>query len=465
MRRATWGRRHAWCFTVVALASCDHGFSRPNTATVVQHAKDAPSRTSSVAWDEPRDVATGPAHVGPWRMNESEFHYVDDPSVALADDGSVGVVWADNRRQTVYFQRHDAEGRPLHEPVDVSRSPDTFSWLPRVTMASEGEVFVLWQEIVFSGGSHGGEIFFARSEDEGASFESPINLSHTMAGAGKGRLTPERWSNGSLDLARTSGGTLIAAWTEYEGPLRLSRSQDAGRTFEAPRHVFGDDELPARGPSLAVGPDDVVHLAWTVGEAPTADIRIARSEHPAKDFSRPVVVESPGRADTPHIAVDDSGTVHLVYTEHPPGPRTRPRLRYARSLGGGPFEPAEIPVVRGSAGASSPALALDGAGTMVVFWEHHPGGEARPRGIGFTWSRDGGRTFEPASLVPGTTDPALGFNGSLQGDLMRKLAVSEAGAIAVVNSSFLPDRVSRIRLIRGHTQPRAARADSGDKGP
>jgi hypothetical protein len=54
--------------------------------------------------------------------------------------------------------------------------------------------------------------------------------------------------------------------------------------------------------------------------------------------------------------------------------------------------------------------------------------------------------------VPGTTEADLGFNGSLQGDLMSKLAVSEAGGVAVVNSSFAPNEASRIRLVRGRVE-------------
>jgi len=47
---------------------------------------------AGLAWTEPIEVARGPAHQGPWRMNDSEFHYVDDPTVAVADDGAIAVV-------------------------------------------------------------------------------------------------------------------------------------------------------------------------------------------------------------------------------------------------------------------------------------------------------------------------------------------------------------------------------------
>jgi hypothetical protein len=63
-------------------------------------------------------------------------------------------------------------------------------------------------------------------------------------------------------------------------------------------------------------------------------------------------------------------------------------------------------------------------------------------------------TFESPSVVPGTADPTLGFNGSLQGLLMDKLAVNEWGAVAVVNSTFKRDEASHVWLIRGQATGR-----------
>jgi hypothetical protein len=53
-------------------------------------------------------------------------------------------------------------------------------------------------------------------------------------------------------------------------------------------------------------------------------------------------------------------------------------------------------------------------------------------------------------------DPRLGFNGSLQGLLMRKLAVNSKGEIAVVNSRYNPGEASRVRLFRGRLGGRTA---------
>ena len=169
-----------------------------------------------VTWDKKIEVASGGAFRGPWRMNESEFHYVDDPTVAISRNGVVGVAWVDQARKDILFQIYKPGGKPqFREPVNVSRSPRIFSWLPRIVIASgdASVVHILWQEIIFSGGSHGGEIYFARSTDGGRSFSDPLNLSNTPAGDGKGRLTRDLWHNGSLDLVMGPEGNLYAAWT------------------------------------------------------------------------------------------------------------------------------------------------------------------------------------------------------------------------------------------------------------
>jgi hypothetical protein len=124
-----------------------------------------------------------------------------------------------------------------------------------MTSEEPGEVYILWQEIIFSGGTHGGEIFFARSTNGGKTFSEPLNLSNTIAGAGKGRLTKELWLNGSLDLARSPGGNLFAAWTVYEGGLFFCRSTDSGESFSDPLLIAGGEgDSPAREPFTSFTP-------------------------------------------------------------------------------------------------------------------------------------------------------------------------------------------------------------------
>jgi hypothetical protein len=322
-----------------------------------------------------------------------------------------------------------------------------------------GDVYVLWQEIVFSGGSHGGEIFFARSLDGGVTFGAPLNLSSSIAGDGKGRVSRESWHNGSLDLAIGSDGTLYAAWTEYEGPLWVTRSEDRGRSFATPGRVAGGGPAePARAPALAVGPDDRVYLAWTVGEERNADVRIATSSDGGRTFAAPTIVaRTKGYSDAPKVAVDHNGTVHLVHGESAAGPLDRQHVRYTRSRDGArTFEPARVISGLESKGMESeafPALGLDGEGNVYLLWETYPDRRAPPRGLAIAHSRDGGETFGAPEMVPGSSDPRGGVNGSMQGMLTRKLAVDPTGALAVVNSAIRRNEGSRVWLMRGTPGP------------
>ncbi len=408
-------------------------------------------------WDEPVEIASGNAYRGPWRMNESNFDFVDDAAVAVWGEDRIGVLWAVHSEQDIHFRLFDGTGQPrMDGSVNISNSPEVFSWLPRLVFADADTILVLWQEIIFSGGSHGGEILFSRSEDGGRNFSEPKNLSNSPAGAGKGRLSREMWDNGSLDIAIGPGEDVYVAWTEYEGGLWFRRSDDGGRSFsEAEAIVASGTSAPARAPSLAASDEGDVFLAWTTGEDDAADIHLVRSNNRGQSFGAPRrVSESDGHSDTPSLALDGEGTLHLAYGESPRGIRQQYHLRFTRSHDGGEtFEHPRLLVPQDAHGGHSvhyPRLAVSENGRLFLNWEHFPRPYPRPLGLGVAFSDDGGESFSSPALVKGSSDPSLGFSGSQQGLLMRKLAADPEGRPVVVNSTFLEGEASRIYLHRGY---------------
>jgi hypothetical protein len=413
---------------------------------------------AEIHWQAPLEIARGAGERGAWRQNESHYDFVDDPAVAWNARGELALAWVDQRRKAVLLQRYSAEGKALLAiPVDVSRLPRTFSWLPRLAWAPDdaGRLHVLWQEIVFSGGSHGGEVLFATSNNSGRVFAQPVNLSRSREGDGKGRVQRDTWHNGSLDIAAAPGGLVFAAWTEYEGRLWFARSSDGGRKFSRPVLVAGaPPALSARAPALAVGADGAVVLAWAAGDALAGDIQVSISNDGGKGFSapRPVAVTA-GYSDAPKLAFDARGTLHLVHAESRGGPFGPSSIRHLRSTDGGrSFGLArEIsnPLPAGYAGAGFPALGVDGRGRVVVIWELLRGSTPAPSyGLAVSVAADGVH-FSAPQLIPGSVDPGGGFNGSTQGLLMNKLAVRADGEIAVVNSAVRIGSHSRVWLLRG----------------
>ena len=107
------------------------------------------------------------------------------------------------------------------------------------------------------------------------------------------------------------------------------------------------------------------------------------------------------------------------------------------------------------ASVAFPHLVIGGDTGVYLAWEQFRDARGRPRGLGFTMSTDGGETFAPEPTAPGTDADAACFSGSQQGLLMRKLAVNDAGGLALVNSTFSEGRASQVWLIHG-------RAEAGD---
>lgn len=422
--------------------------------------------TNGMHWETPLEIAAGGGHVGPWRMNDSDFRYVDDPTVALFPSGETAVAWVNQRKKDIFFQRYPGTRPSLPEPVNVSETPDTFSWLPRLVIGNSDQVFVLWQEIIFSGGTHGGEILFSRSTDSRYTFSKPLNLSNTTNGAGKGRLTERYWHNGSLDLAVGPEGNLYAAWTEYQGPLRLRRSIDGGETFSKPLLIAGsEEESPTRGPSLGTGPDGRVHLVWTVGEDPAADIRYAVSVDGGRTFPEPRTIDtSKAHADAPKVAVHDDGTVHLAWMASPAGMFRDYQIRYTRhdpdtQTFSNPVT-VSAPLPGGFDSAEFPHLELDGDGNPYLLFELFQDRSRRGTGLALAWSDNGGESFAKPKVIPRGADNPPGVNGSLQGLLMDKLAVTPEGGITVVNSTFDGGESSHVWLLRtNHSSPSRRKAE------
>ncbi len=122
--------------------------------------------------ESPKDMSTGPSIVGDFRSAElfADFFVSDAntspeyPDVAAAADGTVHVVFVDEREQVLYSRRVAGEAG-FREPVNLT-SPNASGFYAQVEVAPNGTVHLIWVEqqwTQWAYSSDGGESWTTRS--------------------------------------------------------------------------------------------------------------------------------------------------------------------------------------------------------------------------------------------------------------------------------------------------------------
>jgi hypothetical protein len=158
----------------------------------------------------------------------------------------------------------------------------------------------------------------------------------------------------------------------------------------------------AIAPDAAVDARGVVHIVYGLGD----NACYVRSADNGRTFSAPVQVNSAGLVQLtmgergPKLALGKDGSLHVVWADRwSPGVETH--IRYSRSLDGGrSFEPARL--VPSPQGIDGLTLAADPDGDVLIFWHvFDPPQHEVPDGhyLYMARSSDNGATFGPAKRL------------------------------------------------------------------
>ena len=327
-----------------------------------------------------------------------------EPATAAAPDGSFYVAWVnhDAQQADVMLAHFNHKAEMQGTPVRVNRQPGVATaWRgdqPSVAVAPDGSVYVLWTPRIEAGDKHGTDIYLSASTDRGQTFTSEVKVNDDKAPG----------AHGMHSLAVARDGRIYAGWldernvhvpkpsTKAEGhhmesnrDLYVATSTDGGRTFSANQKV-ASDACPCCKTSLAVSADGTLYAGWRqVLPGNYRHIAVASSTDGGAKFSTRVIVSDDHwilqgcPVSGPSLSVDSaSGNLKIVWFAA--GEGETPGIYFAESKDKGrSFSPRQLlssETVRGT-----PVIA-NGNQSMIAVWQSADTAETKMRDIGTTGS-------------------------------------------------------------------------------
>lgn len=320
-----------------------------------------PADRSAVA-----QVSVNPPGAGPEAVHQS-------PGFAIGGDGEQFVTWSSTNKtpgalfaSDLRLARLDAGGARVQPPVQVNDDGLAISHtFEHVVAGNNGEVYVAWLDGRNKDRSGAG-IMFACSRDHGAT----VGKNLVLDGMACPCCRPM--------LAQAPDGSLWAAWRKtFEGNVRdivIAHSTDQGRTFSPPTVVSRDgwvfDACPHRGPSIAFDGRGRLYIGWyTEGKDEQPRLFISTSDDQGATFSAPVALHNATTSlpDNLHMAVHPDGRVVAVW-EEVTGVRKRVVMRVSGDRGQ-TFGPMQT--LSGGSKAEHPTVAIHDSGTVALSWTEH----------------------------------------------------------------------------------------------
>jgi hypothetical protein len=236
------------------------------------------------------------------------------PALATGLDGVLHLAWADTSDGgwNVYYARSDDGGATFGAPIAVDATPPGAArGRPALTVGPAGAVYVAWED---QRDGHW-DIYVARSDD-GEAFSTPVRVNDDATSA------VQVWPA----LAAGSDGSVHLAWQDNrdgEWNIYYAHSANGGASFGANARVNQETRDQQITPAIGVDNQGHIFVAWADRESGAWAIRYARSER--ESFSRGQVVGSGLMSDLsdelPALTVGPGGSVHMAwanaYVIHP----------------------------------------------------------------------------------------------------------------------------------------------------
>lgn len=195
--------------------------------------------------------------------------------------GNVFVLWEDESDgdADLFLRRSLDQGQTFEPVVDLSN--DVGNSVHSALAVDGSVVVVAWTDF----GAQLGEIQLRRSGDSGASFGAPLNLSNTVDSV-------SQWPQ--LDV---EGSDVHVVWEDdaaLKVDVYYARSQDGGVSFEPERNL-SEGQIGTSARPLVVALDPALLVSWIDDTAGDFDVLVARSKDGGDKFTKPKNLSRKGK--------------------------------------------------------------------------------------------------------------------------------------------------------------------------
>jgi (2Fe-2S) ferredoxin len=342
---------------------------------------------------------------------------------------------------------YDVAVATSHDGGDTFTPPRTLNDVAGEVMAHGESAPVLlvgpreeWYALWAAASPAGRGLRLARSDDWGRSFDAP----RAIDTGGEGAMF--------FHAAITADGTLIVVWLAHagahdgprgSGALAIALSRDRGETFTPPRPVATSVCACCR-PAVHAGPDGTWYLAWRdVTPELVRDVVVARSTDGGATWSEPAAVSADGwRLDgCPHSGPALAATADGLFVAWYSEAEGRAAAYWSHAADGAAFAPRRA-LGGDLLDANHPRLAVAGGRVLAAF-------QARPPDERAGWGVTG---VYVRALVPGDGDGAAAPVARGDGSAGYPAIASLGAGRTLVAWTDTAEGGTRALLARGRTE-------------
>ena len=251
--------------------------------------------------------------------------------------------------------------------------------------------------------SQDGDIFFARSDDEGESWDT-ITVVSSFDTDGETDLDYTSTTLQYRPDVTASGSNIHVTWTDYNGydgtySIYYSKSENRGITWSEPINLDDGTVGGRYGATIASDNNNIV-VAWV--DTWTYDIYVSASDDNGDTWNSAQIIESASSSTNymPEIIFNE-GKFHLVWTAS----NTGESVQYARSSDGVDWEETVFINTATSRTSYSPVISADGSKLYVAWTDNgaYDGDSSFDYDIAGVVSNDNGETWEEDKIFVDTS--------------------------------------------------------------